>query len=62
MFSSAEWWCGEEGAKAAGDVVESAQANRRLFAPFGPNVIGEATSIFYLSIGAVVRGSATVVD
>jgi len=47
MFSSAEWWWGEEGAKAAGDVVVSAHANRRLLPPFGwANVIGETTSIF----------------
>ena len=47
MFSSAEWWWGEEGAKAAGDVVVSAHANRRLLPPLGwANVIGETTSIF----------------
>ncbi len=48
MFSSAEWWWGEEGAKPAGDVVAtSAHANRRLLPPLEwAKVIGETTSIF----------------
>ena len=57
MFSSAEWWWGEEGANAAGDVVElSAQPNRRLLPPLGwANVIGETTSIITIVVANIVK-------